>query len=55
MLLVVYTVSVLVHYYSTEYMAEDPHLSRFMSYLSLFTFFMFLLISADNFVGLFLG
>jgi proton-translocating NADH-quinone oxidoreductase chain L len=55
MLIVVLTVSTLVHLYSTEYMSEDPHLSRFMSYLSLFTFFMLLLITADNFVGLFLG
>jgi NADH-quinone oxidoreductase subunit L len=55
MLLVVLTVSTLVHIYSTEYMREDPHLPRFMSYLSLFTFFMLLLISADNFIGLFLG
>jgi proton-translocating NADH-quinone oxidoreductase chain L len=55
MLLVVLTVSTLVHLYSTEYMSEDPHLARFLSYLSLFTFFMLLLITADNFVGLFLG
>lgn len=55
MLIVVLTVSTLVHLYSTEYMSEDPHLPRFMSYLSLFTFFMLLLITSDNFVGLFLG
>ena len=55
MLIVVLTVSTLVHLYSTEYMSEDPHLSRFISYLSLFTFFMLLLITSDNFVGLFLG
>lgn len=55
MLIVVLTVSTLVHLYSTEYMSEDPHLPRFMSYLSLFTFFMLLLITADNFIGLFLG
>lgn len=55
MLVVVMTVSTLVHLYSTEYMNEDPHLSRFMSYLSLFTFFMLLLITSDNFIGLFLG
>jgi proton-translocating NADH-quinone oxidoreductase chain L len=55
MLIVVLTVSTLVHIYSTEYMGEDPHLSRFMSYLSLFTFFMLLLITSDNFIGLFLG
>ena len=41
MLIVVTSVSSLVHIYSTEYMRGDPHLPRFMSYLSLFTFFMF--------------
>lgn len=55
MLIVVLTVSTLVHLYSTEYMGEDPHVSRFISYLSLFTFFMLLLITSDNFVNLFLG
>lgn len=55
MLIVVLTVSTLVHLYSTEYMSEDPHLARFISYLSLFTFFMLLLITADNLIGLFLG
>lgn len=55
MLIVVLTVSTLVHLYSTEYMSEDPHISRFISYLSLFTFFMLLLITSDNFVNLFLG
>jgi proton-translocating NADH-quinone oxidoreductase chain L len=55
MLIVVLTVSTLVHLYSTEYMSEDPHLSRFMSYLSLFTFFMLILVTSDNFIGLFLG
>ena len=55
MLLVVVTVSTLVHLYSTEYMTEDPHTARFISYLSLFTFFMLLLVTSNNFVGLFLG
>ena len=54
-LLVVLTVSTLVHLYSTEYRSEDPHLARFLSYLSLFTFFRLLLITADNYIGLFLG
>ncbi len=40
MLVVVTSISTLVHLYSSQYMAHDPHLSRFMSYLSLFTFFM---------------
>ncbi len=37
MLVVVTSISLMVHLYSTEYMAEDPHKIRFMSYLSLFT------------------
>jgi len=55
MLVVVTSVSCLVHLYSTEYMAHDPHIPRFMSYLSLFTFFMLILVTSDNFVGLFVG
>ena len=55
MLVVVTCVSTLVHLYSTEYMGGDPHLPRFMSYLSLFTFFMLILVTADNFVQLFVG
>jgi NADH-ubiquinone oxidoreductase chain 5 len=55
MLVVVNTISALVHLYSTSYMEEDPHIVRFMSYLSLFTFFMLILVTADNFLQLFLG
>ena len=55
MLIVVTLISTLVHLYSISYMSEDPHLPRFMSYLSLFTFFMLMLISADNYVQMFLG
>ena len=55
MLIVVTFVSSFVHLYSISYMSEDPHLPRFMSYLSLFTFFMLALITADNYVQLFLG
>ena len=55
MCLVVTFISFLVHLYSTEYMSHDPHLSRFMSYLSLFTFFMLVLVTADNFVQMFVG
>lgn len=55
MLIVVFAISTLVHLYSTEYISEDPHLPRFISYLSLFTFFMLILITSDNFIGLFLG
>ena len=52
---VVTFVSCLVHLYSTEYMSHDPHLPRFMSYLSLFTFFMLILVTSDNFVQMFVG
>jgi NADH:ubiquinone oxidoreductase subunit 5 (subunit L)/multisubunit Na+/H+ antiporter MnhA subunit len=55
MLLVVTSVSSLVHLYSTDYMSDDPHLVRFLGYLSLFTFFMLLLVTADNFLIMFLG
>jgi NADH-ubiquinone oxidoreductase chain 5 len=55
MLIVVTSISRCVHIYSTEYMSRDPHQPRFMSYLSLFTFFMLILITADNFIQLFVG
>lgn len=55
MLLVVTLVSTLVHVYSISYMETDPHLPRFMSYLSLFTFFMLILVTADNFAVMFVG
>jgi NADH-ubiquinone oxidoreductase chain 5 len=55
MLLVITCISLLVHIYSTGYMSQDPHLPRFMCYLSLFTFLMTLLVSSDNYVQLFIG
>nr|ALO20608.1 NADH dehydrogenase subunit 5 [Rathkea octopunctata] len=55
MLILVTGVSTLVHLYSTSYMDGDPHLRRFMSYLSLFTFFMLVLITSSNLVQLFIG
>ncbi len=55
MLIVVTSISTLVHLYSTEYMGEDPHLPRFMSYLSFFTFFMLILVTADNYIQMFVG
>jgi len=55
MLVVVTVISALVHIYSIGYMSHDPHKPRFMSYLSLFTFSMLTLVSADNFLQLFFG
>ena len=55
MLVVVTTVSGLVHLYSIGYMEEDPHRPRFFAYLSLFTFAMLALVTADNLVQLFFG
>ena len=55
MLVVVTSISFLVHLYSTEYIKEDPHVCRFMGYLSLFTFFMIVLITGNNFFQLFTG
>ena len=55
MLFVVTVVSAVVHVYSVGYMSHDPHIPRFMAYLSLFTFSMLMLVTADNFVQLFFG
>nr|AWA82148.1 NADH dehydrogenase subunit 5 [Cantharellus cibarius]AWA82180.1 NADH dehydrogenase subunit 5 [Cantharellus cibarius] len=55
MLIPVLFISTLVHLYSTNYMANDPHNQRFFSYLSLFTFFMIVLVTGDNYLVLFLG
>jgi NADH-quinone oxidoreductase subunit L len=55
MLVVVNTISSLVHVYSIGYMDEDPYRPRFFSYLSLFTFAMLMLVTADNLVQLFFG
>nr|PZN45713.1 MAG: NADH-quinone oxidoreductase subunit L [Pseudomonadota bacterium] len=55
MLIVVTTVSSLVHLYSIGYMHEDPSRPRFFAYLSLFTFAMLMLVTADNLVQMFFG
>ncbi len=55
MLVIVTLVSSLVHIYSIGYMSHDPHKTRFMSYLSLFTFAMLTLVTSDNFLQLFFG
>ena len=55
MLVVVTSVSSLVHVYSWGYMSHDPHRARFFSYLSLFTFAMLSLVTADNFIQMFFG
>ncbi len=55
MVLVVTTVSFVIHVYSIGYMAHDPHIPRFFAYLNLFTFAMLMLVSADNFLQLYFG
>lgn len=55
MLLLIITISSLVHIFSLNYMAGEPHLSRFLGYLGLFTFFMLILVTSPNLVQLFIG
>ncbi len=55
MMIVVTVVSSMVHVYSIGYMSHDPNVPRFMSYLSLFTFFMLMLVTADNLVQMYFG
>jgi len=55
MLVVVNSVSALVHLYSWGYMEDDPYQPRFFAYLSLFTFAMLMLVTSDNFIQLFFG
>nr|YP_009370749.1 NADH dehydrogenase subunit 5 [Eukaryota sp. BB2]AQL10475.1 NADH dehydrogenase subunit 5 [Eukaryota sp. BB2] len=55
MLVIITTISVCAHCYSMEYMFGDPHQPRFMAYLSLFTFFMIILVTANSLLQLFVG
>nr|YP_010049267.1 NADH dehydrogenase subunit 5 [Pleurostomum flabellatum]QPL15590.1 NADH dehydrogenase subunit 5 [Pleurostomum flabellatum] len=55
MLIIITFVSFFVHLYSIEYMKDDPHQNRFFSYISLFTFFMVLLVTSGNLLQLFIG
>jgi NADH:ubiquinone oxidoreductase subunit 5 (subunit L)/multisubunit Na+/H+ antiporter MnhA subunit len=55
MLLVVTCISSFVHIFTAGYMSHDPYIIRFYTYLSLFTFFMVILITSDNFLQLFVG
>ena len=55
MLVVVTSISSLVHIYSIVYMSHEPHKPRFMAYLSLFTFAMIMLVTSDTFIQLFFG
>ena len=55
MLLLIISISFFVHLFSLNYMGGEPHLSRFIGYLGLFTFFMLTLVTAPNLVQLFIG
>jgi NADH-quinone oxidoreductase subunit L len=55
MLLVVICISSFVHIFTAGYMSHDPYIIRFYTYLGLFTFFMLILVTADNFLQLFVG
>jgi NADH-ubiquinone oxidoreductase chain 5 len=55
MFLPVLYISTLIHIFSTDYMGSDPHNQRFFSYLSLFTFFMLVLVSGANYFVMFVG
>lgn len=55
MFIIITFISLLVHLYSINYLSNDPYISRFFAYLSLFTFFMLFLVSSDNLIQLFMG
>jgi len=55
MLIVVTVIAALVHTFSIFYMGEDPYVVRFFTYLSTFAFFMLVLVTANNFLILFIG
>jgi NADH-ubiquinone oxidoreductase chain 5 len=55
MLIPVLFISTLVHLFSVDYMSGDPHNQRFFSYLSLFTFFMLILVTGGNYLVMFVG
>ena len=55
MMIPVVFISTLIHIFSTDYMSEDPHNQRFFSYLSLFTFFMLILVSGANYFVMIVG
>ena len=55
MLIVVISISTFVHIFTAGYMSHDPFIVRFYTYLGLFTFFMVILITSDNFLQLFVG
>lgn len=55
MLIVILSISTIIHLYSISYMYNDPHLQRFLSYLSLFTFFMIIMVTGSNLTQIFLG
>jgi NADH-quinone oxidoreductase subunit L len=55
MLFVILSISTFVHIFTISYMSHDPFIIRFYTYLGLFTFFMIVLVTSDNFLQLFIG
>jgi len=55
MCVVITSVSLLVHIFSVDYMKSDPYVIKFFSFISLFTFFMLVLVCSNNFLVLFIG
>src|SRR6185295_8582124 len=55
MLFIILSISTLVHIFTISYMSHDPFIIRFYTYLGLFTFFMIILVTSDNFLQLFIG
>jgi len=55
MLFIILSISTFVHIFSVSYMSHDPFIIRFYTYLGFFTFFMIILVTADNFLQLFIG
>lgn len=55
MIVIIISISFIVHIFAIDYMSKDPHLIRFLAFLSLFTFFMLLLVTSGNYIIFFIG